>query len=240
MVLFIAVAITACRTEWHQAQLNHTNYDIIDSASDGHLSALIAPYRDSMALQMNRVIAHAAFDLPKSKPESLLGNLVADIIAQSASAYLGGEPDFSLQNYGGLRIPKLAAGPITIGRVYELMPFENYITIMRLEGGTVLQLVERMAADGGWPVNGLRYEIENGMPENITIAGKPFQSRASYTVALPDYIANGGDRCWFLKPWPKEDSGILIRDAIISYMKQITAEGKSIAAEIEGRVHHAE
>ena len=51
------------------------------------------------------------------------------------------------------------------------------------------------------------------------IKGKPFDIKKSYRVALPDYTANGGDRCKFLKEEPQIDNDKMIRDLIIEYFE---------------------
>ena len=234
------IATSACNHTLSVSHVHHSSYSVVDTAKDIGLEVIIAPYRDVMSREMDQVVAIAAQDLPLSKPESPLGNLVAHIIYASAEGYFGRSPDFALQNYGGLRIPLLAAGEIAQGRVYELMPFENYIVLMHLEGGTVLQLIQHMAAKGGWPVEGLRYEIEDGRPVNIEIGGEPFQSRRMYAVAMPDYIANGGDDCSFLVGLMRDESNILIRDAIQLHLALIHENGEEVTSMTDGRVRNAE
>lgn len=239
-MMIVAFVLASCHPTWQATQTSGSQYDIVDTARDADIADIISPYRDSMSQQMDEVIAVAATDLVKQQPESPLGNLVAEIIFESATESLGKQPDFSIQNYGGLRIPKLAQGDITRGRVYELMPFENYIVVMHLEGSITLQLINHMAVKGGWPVHGLRFEIANGQAQGIEIAGKPFQSRQSYSVALPDYLANGGDDCSFLKDQPRQETQILIREAILSYMSQVEQQGGTITSQTDGRVRHVD
>jgi 2',3'-cyclic-nucleotide 2'-phosphodiesterase (5'-nucleotidase family) len=188
---------------------------------------------------MDQVIAVAAEDLYKTQPESSLGNLLAQIVFEAATDKLATPPDFSIQNYGGIRVPMLAAGDITRGRVYELMPFDNYIVVMHLEGSIVLRLINHMASKGGWPVHGLTYVISDGEATEIEIGGQPFQSRRMYSVALPDYVANGGDYCDFLVGQPRQETGILVRDAILLYMYEASSQGRPIGSKTDGRVRYA-
>jgi 2',3'-cyclic-nucleotide 2'-phosphodiesterase (5'-nucleotidase family) len=120
------------------------------------------------------------------------------------------------------------------------MPFENYVVLMRLEGGVVKQLLDHMAAKGGWPVDGVRYRIVDGHAEQIEINGRPFESRRSYAVAMPDYIANGGDDCAFLKNQPRQESDLLIREAILRFLAAANERGEQIVAETDGRVQYGE
>ena len=48
--------------------------------------------------------------------------------------------DFVVLNYGGLRIQSMAAGPITMSKVYELMPFDNTLVVVDLLGSELNDL----------------------------------------------------------------------------------------------------
>ena len=86
--------------------------------------------------------------------ESELGNLVSDAIRQAAKA------DFSLVNSGGIRAP-LEAGPITFGAVFQSIPFDNEISILRVTGSE-LRMIFRVAESGSRgfaPFSGLRLKV---------------------------------------------------------------------------------
>ena len=101
------------------------------------------------------------------------------------------------------------------------MPFENQLVVMDLNGVQVKQLLDRIATYGGWPVSeGLQFEIRDSAAINILIQGAPWKPEGSYRIGLPDYVANGGDDCDFLKPLPRVNSGLLIRDLLISDVKR--------------------
>ena len=168
---------------------------------------------------MNKVIGETAGAFTKGQPESTLGNWFADIIYEQSCKYYGKPIDFATQNYGGLRIPSLPKGELTKGKIYELMPFDNMVVILELDAATVVQLLERIAAQGGWPTSKqLRFEIKDDKVQNIQINGKPFDYDKTYLVSLPDYIANGGGRCFFLKDQKRNETGKLVRDALLEYI----------------------
>ena len=50
---------------------------------------------------------------------------------------------------------------------------------------------------------------------------------------MPDYVANGGDDCFFFEPIPKLYSGNLIRDILINELKNSTSENEHIKSRIE-------
>jgi len=150
---------------------------------------------------------------------------------------LGEEIDFALQNYGGLRLAMLPKGDITLGHLYELMPFENYVVIMEGDSALVQQLFDRIAQYGGWPVSRqVRFRIEEGGAVDIFIGGEPLRSGRIYRFALPDYIANGGDRMFFLREVPRKSTALLVREAVIGVLRKWHRQGMHLYPRLEGRI----
>ena len=68
-------------------------------------------------------------------------------LPQSETERLLGEPvDFAVINYGGMRIPAIPKGPITRGKIFELMPFDNLLVVVRLDVSILTQFINHMAA----------------------------------------------------------------------------------------------
>ena len=142
-------------------------------------------------------------------------------------------------NFGGIRsyIPK---GDITVGKIFELMPFDNLVVLQDLTGLQLKLFLARVCEKGGWPVSiGLTYSIKDKKLGDALIDDKPIDDTAIYTIANSDYIANGGDNCDMLKTIAKQNINYLMRDALIEYVKLQTAESKPINAKIENRVVYA-
>lgn len=187
---------------------------------DKTVKDMIAPYKEQLDAEMNVVLGVIAEDMIKSKPNSNLGNWFADLLQSIANIEFDGYIDFATQNYGGLRVPVVAKGDLTVGDIYEVMPFDNKLVILNLSGEKTLLLLNRIAEYGGWPISSnLTFSIEDDKATNIMIKGEPFDVRKTYRVALPDYTANGGDNCDFLKEEPQEDNDKMIRDLIVEYFE---------------------
>lgn len=199
--------------------------------------ALIAPYRQKLESQMNEVLGYSAQELQKvSSGESALGNFVADVqMAQVLPLYQ--KPiDLSLMTTGGLRatIPK---GPVTLSNIFELSPFENELVVLTLPGTTLQKLFEHGAQSKNLILKNATFTIKNNKPLNIRVNGKPLDPAKSYTVVMSDYLANGGDDLFLLKEATKvEPTGILVRDALIKHVRQLTAQNKPIEAHVDGRI----
>lgn len=245
MIRIIILSITlsfllpSCKSYYTVNKTDAQFYKIdkrLDSIKNSKVDSIIAPYKAKLDSKMNEVIGYAGY-MNKQRPESTLGNWVADVIAEKAEKLSGKQIDFAVQNYGGLRIPEITKGPVTLGKIYELMPFQNFVTIITTNGHVIKQFFDRMAQYGGWPISkGARYKIKDGKPIDITINGKPFDPDASYTIALPDYVANGGDKCFFFRDQEKYITDKLIRDVLIEAVKEAHAKGIPVSSKIEGRV----
>jgi len=238
-VALVALLLGACQPLAWQASLSLANTDVpVDSTitADPLTEAVIAPYRRQVTAKMSEVVGFAPVELSKGDYESLLGNFVVDLqMAQSQPLY-GKSIDLSLTTNGGLRQP-LPQGDINVGHVFELMPFENELVVLTLDGNTVQELFD-YAVERKWaPIGGATYTIKNGKPTDIKIGGEPFDPTKSYTLVTSDYLAGGGDDLNMLKKASRtEKVGLLLRDAILQQIRQMTAAGQPITADTDPRV----
>lgn len=240
ILLGLLITFSGCSRVYHiakeETQTIRINEKIAASTSDSEIESLIAPYKAQLDQQMNQVIGKSAMELVKEKPESSLGNWVADAILDSAVRHTGKDYDLAMSNYGGLRISSLPAGEITKGKIYELMPFDNYLVVLSLKGDVLMRLFERIADYGGWPISrGVQLSFRDSLVHHVTLHGLPIDSQRIYTVVISDYVANGGDRCDFLEEQPRENLEVYFRDALIDQVMWLEKNGKQIEASIEGR-----
>lgn len=205
--------------------------------TDAAIEQMIKPYRMQVDSKMNQVIGQSARVLSKDKPESLLGNWVADLILKKSEAYYEAPIDLAIVNYGGLRIPSIPQGDITTGKIFELMPFDNMMVVITVNGGVVRQLFELILNNGGWPISHtVRIEASGNQLTKAMINGALLQDDKMYKIALSDFVANGGDKCFFFKGIPQENLDILMRDMMIEFVKEQNAAGQLLDAKIEGRI----
>ena len=204
---------------------------------DPAITALIAPYHDKVTSQMAEVLGTAPAPLTKSPGESPLANFVADLQRERASQVLGQPIPLGVMTNGGLRAG-LPAGPVTLGSVFELMPFENELVVLDAPGLVVQQLFD-YAAHAKMAVSGATYTITfDGLPKDIRIGNQPFDVNQNRTwpIAISDYLATGGDNMGFFKTLPPRHTNVLLRTAIADYIRTLTKAGKPVVARVEGRV----
>lgn len=196
---------------------------------------------------MNDVVAVAASELVKSQPEGTLGNVLADAVLIKARDAYKTNVDAAFVNHGGIRLNAIPAGNITRGKIFELSPFDNIIVLLKLKGKLFQEFLNHISGRGGWPAAGVQWQIKS-LPTgqagkkaiSVVINGTPIDENATYTIAVADYVANGGDDCVMLKTIPQINNGYLFRDAVLDYLSDINKQGKKIAATIENRVTNAE
>lgn len=202
---------------------------------DARAMATIAPYREKVVAQMTTVLGNAPVALTKKSGEALLVNFVGDLQRIEAEKALGRPIPLGVVTSGGLRAP-IPAGPVTVGTVFELMPFENQLVVLDAPGAVVQQLFD-FAARTKMAVSGATFTVTpEGKPTDIVIGGQPFDTTRNYAIAISDYLAGGGDAMAFFRPLKPEGTGVLLRNAIINYIKEQTAQGKPIQATLEGRI----
>lgn len=189
----------------------------IDSnlVADPVILDFLRPYSNRLNVSMGMVIAEAPYDITKARPEGALGNLTADMVRNAMVSLRGHMVHMAVINNGGLRVP-LYKGPITVGRVYELMPFDNTLVLLKLNGAQVLTLVDELAAFGGEPVSGIRFRIEDGKAADVLMGVDSIDTEAEYWVATHNFLADGGgDFPTLWKPLERVDFAVNLRDVFI-------------------------
>ncbi|MEL7120932.1 MAG: 5'-nucleotidase C-terminal domain-containing protein [Bacteroidota bacterium] len=234
--IFYFVALTSCKTN-HLADITTEFYSVEAErsiAGDDEIEALISPYRSQLESEMNEVIGHVEKTLTKESPESTMGNWYADLCKVQTEKLADEAVDFAVLNQGGMRIPSIAAGPITKGKIFEFMPFDNAMVMMELSGKEVKALADHIARGGGWPVSKeFRFNIEDRKAKDVTIKGLVVDDNKKYKIATIDYLANGGSGAAMLKTIERKELGILLRDLIISYIKD---QDTPMTAQLDGRI----
>lgn len=206
-----------------------------ESPEDAQMAAEIAPYHQRVAQQMNEVLGTAPVAITKNAGESPLANFVADLQRERAAEALHQPIDLGVMTNGGLRA-SLPAGPIRLGDVFELMPFENRLVVLDAPGPVVQQLFD-YSARARMALSNATYTVgPDGKPTDILIGGQPFNPARTYSVAISDYLAGGGDNMLFFKPLPQRDTGVLLRQAIVDRIRAFTRAGQPVTAKVEGRV----
>lgn len=146
--------------------------------------------------------------------------------------------DCAIMNKGGIRVD-MPQGTVTEGTLGSMFPFDNRFVVLEMSGTTLIESIKLMCGRGGDAVSKELRATYNKKGELIkaTIKGKKIDPKKSYIVATIDYLANGGDYMTPLKSCKR-----LFVDTqkygnhIITYVKNLQAQGKKINATDEVRI----
>lgn len=233
----LGLLLSACSKKYFFAKLNNKELYPINSnlPADSSILSFYKPYKLQVDSQMNVDIGIASKEIKRAKPEGALNNLFTDAMAKIANQNKISF-DFVHVNYKSLRVP-IPQGNIKTFKIFELMPFENLLVTVKLTGVQVQDLFDYIAQQGGDPVAGASFRIVGGKPKDILINNKPLNPASVYTILTSDYVANGGDgAAVYLKATGRIEYPVMVRDAILDYIKAETKAGRDINPKVEGRI----
>ena len=206
----------------------------LDSTPHAAAAAIVAPYKHSVDSVMMPPLGLSRTAMSAGRPESLLGNWVADVMVETSTATGLDRADFGVMNVGGLR-NNMPEGIVRRGDVMLISPFQNNVVVLEMKGSDVLELFRNIAAVHGEAVSAsVRLVINReGQLLDATIDGKPVDKDATYRVATIDYLMEGNDGLHALKKHGHvHEMKMLARDA----MAESIIKNKTIDSRIEGRI----
>jgi 2',3'-cyclic-nucleotide 2'-phosphodiesterase (5'-nucleotidase family) len=231
--------LISCGSHYKLVKSNRAEYKMNNERTvDSSLIKTYLPYKIKMEQEMNMVIGHSEVLMSKNDkvPENLLRNFFSDALLHEALKY---DPavDFAMPSTnGGLRVD-IPKGEVKMANIFEVMPFENEMVIFTLAPSDVKNLLNFIAKTGGQPVAALRMKIVNDQPTEVMINGKPYDPTKNYKILTSDYVAEGGDNVQsFKNPIEKKIVGVRMRDALVTYIKENDAAGKTINPKLDGRI----
>ncbi|MBL7771659.1 MAG: 5'-nucleotidase C-terminal domain-containing protein [Chitinophagaceae bacterium] len=242
-LLFIPFLI-ACKVRYHATDRTFSQYKIQANAENfqdsvSEIARYLQPFRDSLTQEMNVLLGTSSMTFEKGKGGGTLGRLVVQAFEQAARKNFNKPISGVITNPGGLRMNQLPEGPITTGKIFELLPFENELVILAVPGDILETWMKLTEEKGGWPhsmfmpyatyqekpirsylpANNINRELHPTYVESILNLTKT-KTDSMYYIATNDYLANGGDNCDFLKPCKQIHTHLLLRSILIQYIKE--------------------
>ncbi len=147
------------------------------------IKQLVNEFNDAPALNEPIAIAKIKFDTPEE-----LGCMMTDAFCEMSGA------DFAFQNTGGVRIPRLKKGPITVKDVYSIDPFNNDMVMYQMTGEQVKKFIlDSYRKNGGHPsfVSGMTYKVsDDGRSVWVNMDRANFSTKKVYKVIFNSYMAS--------------------------------------------------
>ena len=223
----------------------HYQYQMIrlDSTYDAKIDPKLAKYvnkkRHQLEKQMQVVIGHTDAELESFAPESPLSNLLTDLLLNEASHYINDTAfdnlDISMLNFGGIRT-SMPAGNVTVGDIYSISPFDNYLTFIEIKGSELRKALSRFTDKFNAPYSGAVITYKNNRPTQILVQGKPLDDNRIYKFVTLNFISEGGDHLLEGIQYEKiEYTSITFRDFLITELKAMNARGETITGKKDGR-----
>ena len=244
-ILYIVLLISVLSCDNSRKELEvidvKSSYTSVENSQqippDTVFTKIISTYKKGIDTIMNDIVAISNNVFYRHKPSGSLDNLVTDAMVAEVNNKVDLKVDFAMYNYYGLRMP-LPKGEITLGNVYELLPFSNELTFVHLSPSGMQGLIKYIYVNNGMPLSGMSISYNDSLNYEAKINGEIIDTTSYYWVVTSDYSANGGDKMDFFK---QSDSvyytGILIRDALLHYFKNIKENNLELKADSMPRIY---
>ncbi|CAK7257659.1 MULTISPECIES: 5'-nucleotidase C-terminal domain-containing protein [unclassified Shinella] len=157
----------------------------------------------------NKIVAESAAPIDGSREvcraaECAMGNLVADAILDRTKSQ---GMTIAITNGGGLRA-SIDGGPVSMGEVLSVLPFQNTVATFQLKGSDLVAALENGLGQieegaGRFPqVSGMKYSFDKSKPAGSRVvsvevkegdAFVPLDPAKTYGIASNNYMRAGGD-----------------------------------------------
>lgn len=234
------ITATPVKTE---ARASQTVVDS-DIPDDPAVEQMLAPYSGKVRA-LNVVLGRLDGPLKKDGAGAgSLGHFVTDGMRAQAKAKLGKPVTLAIMNAGGMRKNEIAAGELRASDIFELLPFENALILLELNGAQLTKLLQVATRDAQ---AGARIHFKwNDQNRAEFISGKlivesgqeqEIDPEKLYTVVTIDYLFRLGSGSYALLQEAKSMTplNITLRESIIDYIKAETAAGRSIHSRLDNR-----
>jgi hypothetical protein len=151
----------------------------------------LSSFQPQFAERMGLIVGTSAVpmsDVRVHSSETELGNYVCDLLRQHAGADVALLPAAFFQG----SLPK---GPVTLGDLYSVLPFDHYGVVFDVTGGELQQILndaaDQIGKEGFPQVSGVSFGIFDGKSYQVRVNGTEIDPFASYKLATSDFLASG-------------------------------------------------
>lgn len=199
-----------------------------DDRTDPRIAEWLAPY-DKGVEKMKRIIIGKSMAEYPNRGTNPLSNWVADKIYEIGQTVTDKHIDFAIGNKGGIRKP-LPKGDISLGLIHTMLPFENYVNVIELDGKSIIDAFDIMASrDGDAVSKHIKATFKNKKTTEILINGKPINPNRTYIIATISYLYEGGDN---MEPLTKAKligkTEVSLKYSMIDIIKEMTKNNQQI------------
>src|ERR1043166_2997791 len=212
---------------------------------DAKTAGVAESYEARLGKELDMAVGTTTADLDATNErevrETALSNLIADALRDDVKA------DVAIANAGGARGSQVyPAGPLTRRTLLSIHPFGNIVCKISVSGRVLLEAlthgVEKLPIAGGqFPqISGMTMRVRTSAPTatrvtDVRVGGQPLDLEKTYTVALPDFVMNGGDG-YTMFPGQKVLVDAQSGDLVVTALEKYIAARGTVSPKIEGRI----
>lgn len=201
--------------------------DMIPALGEGDetINGIIKEYKEKLSPILNEPLGTLKNDLPHDT-DTMQVTPMGQFIAKSLKE-LGGT-QIAIVNGGGIR-RGFDKGEITMGLMYELLPFDNTLVTLKVTGAELKKLIEHGLhpedfRPGQFYGIEVWYDKDAKAGERVTsmrlLDGTLIKDDQYYSVSTLDFLLTGGDNYDFSKAKEVVDTYIPVRDLIADMIRE--------------------
>lgn len=199
-----------------------------DDRTDPRIAEWLAPY-DKGVEKMKRIIIGKSMAEYPNRGTNPLSNWVADKIYEIGQTVTDKHIDFAIGNKSGIRKP-LPKGDISLGLIHTMLPFENYVNVIELDGKSIKEAFDIMGSrDGDAVSKHVKVTYKDKKAVEILIDGEPLKPSKTYTIATISYLYEGGDN---MEPLTRAKllgkTEVSLKYSMIDIIKEMTKNNQQI------------
>ncbi len=211
--------------EYQLIPVNHKDQQV-KIVEDQAMHSFLKPYKEKGDKTLKVKVGKTDVKLDGDRnvvrnQETNLGNLVTESYRTKFNA------DIGLANSGGVR-DNIPAGDIAYEHILMVLPFGNDIVTVKLNGKDLQTYLASVLAiapgSGSFPqISGIEadFNAKTKRFKKLVVANKPINAKQIYTVALPSFVAKGGDKWPDLTPFGIQSYGFMDADVLREYLSKI-------------------
>lgn len=193
---------------------------------DSPVHRLVESYDEMIRARTSQIVGRSDVEFQYPEKRKHLDTLpLGSLVAQSLVEFTGA--DMAIVNSGCIR-EILPRGPITLGRIFSMLPFDNTVVTLTMDGRSLIAMFDYLCRHYG-AISGFQYsgvtctfDLGNRVVTDLKIAGRPVEAGNTYRVATISYLSDGNQHgnVLFKDATNRKDDGYFYREAFLDYIRR--------------------
>lgn len=233
LAVLLLLGCTSVEPVVEKEPISEQQFEAAALSDDPEMADLLDQFRDRYNREMGIRIAELTAPARFEKPEGPLGNMAADAVRYRASFEARKYVHIGVMGSDSFRL-NFKEGTLTLGDIYEFMPYENHLVLIRMKGSTVIKLSNQIAEQNGEPVSGLRLRLRDGEARSVLVNSEVVDPEKLYWLATSNYYADRDGSLPALTEYEEriDFEDVSIRQLYVDYFRNL----REIEPDTDGRI----